>query len=328
MKSVQEDIKKQEFKNVYLFFGDEGYLKTQYRDKLLAAWNPDGDTMNVARFQDKGIDVNEVISLGDTVPFFAPRRILLLENTGWFKVSSPQMAQYLEEMPEYLYILFVEDEVDKRNKLYKNVAKYGRAVEFGVQNETTLMRWVLQILNREGRRITQRDMELFLSKTGNDMNYIEKELEKLLCYTMGRDVITTQDIENICVNQVTNQIFAMVQAVSEQNQEKALQLYYDLLSLKEPPMRILFLLARQFNQLLKIRELKDLGYDVKTIAEKAGIQSFIVKKSMLCLKHYTVGKLRQAVADCVQAEEDVKTGKLNDILSVELLIVKYASQEG
>lgn len=326
MKSIQQDIKNQEFKNVYLFYGAEGYLKKQYRDKLLMAWNPDQDTMNYARFEGKGIDVKEVISLGDTVPFFAERRILLLENTGFFKNKCEELAEYMGHLPEYLFILFVEDEVDKRNKLYKSVSKYGRAVEFDVQNENTLMRWILQILKKEGRKITQRDMELFLSKTGTDMCNIEKELEKVLCYTMGRDVITTQDIEEVCTNRVTNQIFAMVQAVSEKNQEKALQLYYDLLALKEPPMRILFLLARQFNQLLQIKELKNQGYDVKTIGEKAGIQTFVVKKSMACLGRYSTETLRQAVEDFVQAEEDVKTGRLNDVLSVELLIVKYARQ--
>ena len=75
MKSVLEDIKNQEYKQAYLFFGEEGYLKKQYRNKLLQAWNPDGDTMNESRFEGKGIDVKEVISLGETMPFFSDRRI-------------------------------------------------------------------------------------------------------------------------------------------------------------------------------------------------------------------------------------------------------------
>jgi len=326
MKSVQDDIKRQEYKNVYLFHGEEGYLKKQYRDKLLKAWNPDDDTLNFSRFEGKGIDVKEVISLGETIPFFSERRIILLENTGFFKSASADFAEYIERLPEYLFLLFVEEEVDKRNKMFKNVTKFGRVVEFKVQTEQTLIRWVLQTLNREGKKIAQRDMELFLSKTGTDMSNIEKELEKLICYTMGRDVITTQDIEDVCVNQVTNQIFSMVEAVSEQKQERALQLYYDLLFLKEAPMRILFLLARQFNQLLQMKELKSLGYDVKTIAEKMGIPSFVVKKSMGILGRYSAQMLRQAVNDFVEAEEAVKTGLLDDVLSVELLIVKYASK--
>ena len=186
------------------------------------------------------------------------------------------------------------------------------------------MRWVLGIMKREGKQITQRDMEHFLSKTGTDMSNIEKELEKLLCYTMDRSVITGEDIDAVCTTQINNRIFAMVQAVAEQNQKKALDLYYDLLALKEPPMRILFLLARQFNLLLQVKELQRLGCDQKTIASRTGLQSFVVRNYTGCTGRYTTAQLRQAVEDFTQTEEEVKTGRLSDVLSVELLIVKYA----
>lgn len=327
MKSILEDIRNQDFKNVYLFYGEEGYLKKQYRDKLMKALNPQEDTMNVSRFEGKGIDVREVLSLGDTLPFFADRRIILLENTGFFKGQCPELAEYMGELPEYLCMLFVEDEVDRRSRMYKAVKQNGRIVEFAVQDERTLMRWVLGILKREGKQITQRDMELFLSGTGTDMCNIEKELEKLLCYTMGREVITARDIEEVCTNRVTNRIFAMVQAVSEQKQKKALELYYDLLALKEPPMRISFLLARQFNLLLQVKELQNQGYTGKDIASRTGLQTFVVKNYTGCTGRYSTEQLRQAVEDFTQAEEDVKTGRLQDTLSVELLIVKYARKQ-
>lgn len=326
MKNILDDIKKQEFKQVYLLFGEERYLKTQYRDKIVKALNPDDDTMNFSRFEGKGIDVKEVISLGETIPFFAERRIILVENSGFFKNKCEEIAEYLTQLPDYLYLIFVEEEVDKRNKVFKAVGKAGRTVEFTEQNENTLMRWVLGILKKEGKQITQRDMELFLSKTGTEMSNIDKELEKLLCYTMGRSVIATQDIEAICTNRVSNQIFAMIQAVSEQNQKKALDLYYDLLALKEPPMRILYLLGKQFNQLLQVKELMELGMNQQAIAQKTGMQGFVVRRCMNCVGRYSKEQLRQAVEDFTQAEEDVKTGRLNDVLSVELLIVKYSAR--
>ena len=325
MKSVLEDIKNQEYKQAYLFFGEEGYLKKQYRNKLLQAWNPDGDTMNESRFEGKGIDVKEVISLGETMPFFSDRRIILLENTGFFKNQCPELAEYLNNLPDYLYLLFVEEEVDKRSKMFKTVKQIGRVVDFAVQDEKTLMRWVLGIMKREGKQITQRDMEHFLSKTGTDMSNIEKELEKLLCYTMDRSVITGEDIDAVCTTQINNRIFAMVQAVAEQNQKKALDLYYDLLTLKEPPMRILFLLAKQFRQLLLVKEYAEEGIPQPVMASRLGVPSFVVKNIAVCARSYRISELRQAVTDFVDAEEAVKTGRLQDVLSVELLIVKYSS---
>lgn len=324
MKNIQEDIKKQDFKSVYLLYGAEEYLKKQYRDKLLNALNPEGDTMNVSRFEGKDTDVKEVISIAETMPFFAERRIILLEDTGFFKKQSPDLAEYLGELPDYLCMIFVESEVDKRNRLYKAVKAAGRDVEFKTQDERTLMLWVLSILKKEGRQITQKDMELFLSRTGTDMSNIEKELEKLICYTMGSNVITAQDIEEVCSNQITGKIFAMVQAVSEQNQKRALQLYYDLLALREPAMRILYLLARQFNQLMQVKELQNRGCNTKEIAEKTGIQSFVVKNYTGCTGRYSVKQLREAVEECTRTEQDVKSGKISETLGVELVIVKLA----
>ena len=325
MKSVLEDIKNQEYKQAYLFFGEEGYLKKQYRNKLLQAWNPDGDTMNESRFEGKGIDVKEVISLGETMPFFSDRRIILLENTGFFKNQCPELAEYLNNLPDYLYLLFVEEEVDKRSKMFKTVKQIGRVVDFAVQDEKTLMRWVLGIMKREGKQITQRDMEHFLSKTGTDMSNIEKELEKLLCYTMDRSVITGEDIDAVCTTQINNRIFAMVQAVAEQNQKKALDLYYDLLALKEPPMRILFLLSKQFRQMVLAKKMAGEGAAQSEIASKLGVQSFVARNLLSCARAYSTEELEQAEVDFAEAEEAVKTGRLQDVLSVELLIVKYSS---
>ena len=100
------------------------------------------------------------------------------------------------------------------------------------------------------------------------MGNIERELEKLLCYTMGREVITKADIEAVCTTQISNHIFEMIRAVTRKNQKKALDLYYDLLSLKEPPMRIIFLLARQFNLIMQVKELTEEGHDESILGKK------------------------------------------------------------
>ena len=65
-------------------------------------------------------------------------------------------------------------------------------------------------------------------------------MEKLFSYTLGRNEITVADIDAICTTQITNKIFDMIEAVATRQQRKALDYYYDLLALKEPPMRILY----------------------------------------------------------------------------------------
>jgi len=227
LKNIQADIKSGNFKQVYLLYGEEAYLKQQYKQNLVKALNPDGDTMNFNHYEGKGIDVKQLIDLCETMPFFAERRVVLLEDTGFFKNKCEELADYMKELPDYLYLVFAETEVDKRNRMYKAVKACGSIAEFIRQDEKTLMRWAAGILGKAGKKITQRDMELLLTKTGTDMGNLRMEMEKLISYTEGRDVVTAEDIEEICTTQTTNRIFDMVRAVTEKNQKRALELYYD-----------------------------------------------------------------------------------------------------
>lgn len=326
MKELLEDIKKKQFKPVYLLCGEEPYLRQLYKKKLKEAILPEGDTMNLTVYSGKGIDPKAVIDQAETMPFFAEKRLILLENSGFFKNASPELSEYMKEIPESSCIVFVEEEVDKRGKLFKAVKSAGRVVEFARQDERSLMKWVLGNVKKENKQITESAMHLFLEKTGTDMGNIQMELEKLFCYTMDKAEILPADVEEICVTRTENKIFDMIRAISEKQQRKALDLYYDLLALKEPPMRILFLIARQFNQLLQVKELKEQGYDANSMASKLKVQSFIVKNSLKQAGYFTYEELENAVQECVEVEEAVKTGRLNDQMSVEMLIVKFSSK--
>ncbi len=327
MQKLNEEIKTGQLKQVYILYGEEAYLRNQYRDKLKQALLGDGDAMNYHYFEGKDVSPGEVIDLAETMPFLAERRVIILENSGLFAKGGEALAGYLAEPAPTACFVFVEPTVDKRSKLYKAATARGRAIEFKAQDESVLKRWILGFLKKENKNITERDLNFFLEKTGTDMENIRKELEKLLCYCMDKDVITAQDIEDICTKQVSNQIFDMISAVAEKQQKKAMNLYYDLLTLKEPPMRILFLITRQFNMLLQVKELKNKGYDANSIGEKVGLAGFIARKYVAQAAKFKEADLRQAVTDCVEAEEAVKTGKMNDVMSVELLIVKYSAQE-
>ena len=85
MKTINEQIKKNELKHCYLLYGEEAYLRHQYRDKLCAAICPDGDDMNITRFVGKGISGTEVADIAETLPFFTDRRVIIIEDSGWFK---------------------------------------------------------------------------------------------------------------------------------------------------------------------------------------------------------------------------------------------------
>ena len=327
MKTIDNDIKAGQLKQAYLLYGEESYLIRQYRDKLVKAMVQPEDTMNFSRFEGADINQKEIIDLAETLPFFAERRLILIEDSGLFKKSAEELADYMDSVPDTTYFIFVEQEVDRKTKMYKAVKKLGNAVEFVRQTDETLARWVEGRIRKNGKNITRDAYNLFVTKTGSDMENMDKELEKLLCYTLDKDYIDVADVEAVTTEQTENKVFDMVDAVANHQQKKAFDLYYDLLALKEPAMRILYLITNQFQRLIVVKAMTNQGFGNKDIASKAGCPEWAVKKYQSQCRAFSMDQLKQAVRDGVGYEEAVKPGRMGDTMAVELFITQYSKKD-
>lgn len=326
MKRIAQDIKNGQPGNLYLLYGEEAYLRRQYRDKLKAALVPQEDAMNCSVYSGKDINASEVVDLAGTMPFFAERRVVIVENSGWFKSGNDQIAALVKSLPDTTCMIFVEAEVDKRGKLFKAVTANGCAALCEMQDEATLRKWVMGLLKKENKSITPDALNLLLDKTGTNMENIRREVEKLVCYRYYEEGITAADVEELCIVQIQNQIFDMVEAVAQKKQKQALGLYYNLLALKEAPMKILALTARQFHMLLQVKEMKSKGYQESDIARQTGLNPYFLKKKYIPqAAQFKLPQLEAALRTCVEAEENIKTGRMSDILSVELIIVSLSA---
>ena len=125
MKKILEDIKTNTYERFYLFYGEEKYMISQMKNQLKKALVSEDDTMNYSYFEGNKIVVKEVIDMANTLPFFAQKRLIIIENSGFFKSSQEELADFIKNMPDYLIFVFVESEVDKRNKVYKAVSTAG-----------------------------------------------------------------------------------------------------------------------------------------------------------------------------------------------------------
>lgn len=326
MKRITQDIKSGKTGSLYLLYGEEAYLRRQYRDNLKKALVPEGDTMNCSVYSGKDINANEVVDLAGTMPFFAERRVIIVENSGWFKSGNEQITALVKALPDTTCMIFVEEEVDKRSKLFKAVSANGYAALCEMQDEAMLKKWVMGLLKKENKQITSDALNLLLDKTGTNMENIRREVEKLVCYKYYEEGITAADVEELCIVQIQNQIFDMVEAVAQKKQKQALNLYYNLLALKEAPMKILALIARQFNMLLQVKEMKSKGYQESEIARQTGLNPYFLKKKYIPqAAQFKLPQLEAALRTCVEAEENVKTGRMPDVLSVELIIVSLSA---
>lgn len=222
MEKINADIKANEFKPVYLLYGDEPYLKKQYEDKLIKAIVSD-DTMNYSYFDKESVSVKEIMSIGDTLPFFAEKRLIVVENSGFFKSSNDELAIYIKNMPDYLIIIFVEEQIDKRNKLYKSVSETGYVSEMNAQPVSVLTKWIKGLFHAENKEITGDAVTCLLDRTGASMNLIKQEIEKLVTYVDDRPVIEKQDVEAVCSTQTVSRIFEMISAIGEKKPAKGIE---------------------------------------------------------------------------------------------------------
>ncbi|MFI3237995.1 MAG: DNA polymerase III subunit delta [Lachnospiraceae bacterium] len=321
MKRILEDIKNQSFHQVYALVGSEAYLRKQYKEKLLSALVQPDDTMNVHYVQGKEAVIPKLIDYAETLPFFADRRVIVVEDSKLIKQGGEELSKYFEAPCESTIWILVEEEFDKRSKLYKQILKIGLCVEFVQQDMTTLKKWVASLIKKEGKNITRESLELFLESTGAEMTVISTELEKLFCYTLDKDVIDATDIEAICVPKVSSHIFDMVDGIAYKQEARVMKLYYELIELREPPIRILFLIARHMNILLQIKDLQHRGINQKEMATKVGVPPFTISKYTKQASAYTIEALKSALSQCIKADEAIKTGKMTDTLSVEVLML-------
>ena len=281
--------------------------------------------MNYTYREGREIVVSEIREIAETLPFFAERRLLILENSGLFKKGGDELAAYVPEIPETTVIVFVEEEVDKRSKLWKAVDKCGHAVECSRRTEDDLKKFVLEYLTKNGQRITEQAMELFLERTGDDMGHIVTELEKLTAYTAGRDVLP-EDVAAITSVTAQNRVFEMLDLMLRRQPKAAMERYADLMALREPPMRILYLMTQQVNRLLQVKEGLAAGKTQDQLAEEMGLRSFAVRKYAGQSRRFDGETLRARLGKLIGLEEAVKTGDMEDALAVELALTMLSGK--
>jgi DNA polymerase-3 subunit delta len=330
MQTLKNQLKNNELKNLYLFFGKEHYLKTLYKNRVKTHLLGEAeDLMNYNYLEGKHVKASDIIDLADTLPFLKDIRLIIVENSELFKSGkkdeSDKMSAYLESLPDYTYIVFIEEEIDKRNKLYKTVQRQGDAVEFNTLSEKEIIQYLGITAKKNQKNLSVEVANYFIQTVGTDMQTVEIEFEKLLSYVLNDSIITKEAIDAVCSSHIENKIFEMMNAIGEKKPSKALRLYHDLLTLKEPPLRILFMLVRQFRILLQVKTLVGSGMNDFSIANKLGLRKFIVDQSIRQVRHFSEEDLKKALFDCLEYEVFIKTGKMEDQLSVEMIILKYAN---
>ena len=325
MKKLNADLKNRTFEKVYLLYGDEDFLRNYYFGKFKEALAA-GDSMNVRFMDGETLSLEEARDFTDTMPFFADKRVLFLSDTGIFSSSNDAAAEWIAALPDTACVIFCETRVDKRNKAYKKASECGYAVEFSHPSEDEFRKWVLRRLGASKLKISRDDFEHLMTVLDRDMESAGHELDKLCAYADGQEAVTSADIDAIMTPHIESRVFDLVEAVARGERRRSMELYNDILSLHEAPMRVLFFIGRQFHQMLIASSLYEKRVSNAEIAKTLGIRDFIVRKLLDQSRRFSVDEMKRCIDRCVSLEEAVKTGDLSDQLAAELFIFEMTER--
>ena len=325
--ALEQDIKNRAYRRVYLMYGEETYLRDSYRRRLASCVSGD-DTMNVRVFDGKAAEAERIVSAAESLPFFADYVLVIVRDSGLFKKSPDELVDFIGHIPETTVMIFDEESVDKRSRLYKKLAAAGLVVPCPKQSEQSLRQWVAAGFGKMGKKITRDALDYFLDSVGDSMVYIRQEMDKLASYTGDRQAIVEADVAAITSVRAQNRIFDMIDSVASGERERAMRTYSDLLELRQPPMIIIYMLARHFMLLNHVKEMSESGMAVSQIAASCKTQEWAVKRKYLPQsRRFTKEQLEENLKMVAETEQSVKRGNLSDRVAVEPLILSLIGEK-
>ncbi len=326
MKNIKADIVSGKYKRVYLLYGDEFYLLRRCVASLKkAVLGDDGSDVNFSAFDgSSGYDVNELKEICQTLPFFADRRLVIVENSGLFGGDSGFDA-FIPQIPDTTVLIMVEHSADKKTKLYKAIKEGGYICEFTTPTPEQAVEFCAGYLGKAGKRISKDDCVYFVNGVGGDLYNVSTELDKLIDYTGSSDTVRRADIDAICSMQIENKIFDIVDMLMTGNFKGALRIYHDLISLREQPMGILRFIVARYLKLLGIRDELNRGRAVTEAAAELKMPDWLFKKEKAKLKDFPSSKIIRAIELCTETENLIKTGDIADSAGMEILLANLSA---
>lgn len=344
-----ENLKKGDILPAYLFYGPESYLREQavarFREKIFPS--PYLEDFNYTVLDGEETSPRELVNIATTAPFPEGRRLLLVKNPPYFKGKGTpavdgealepeaereppgdqgELLKYLTSPTEYTCIIFnTSQPVDRRKKIFKQLEKKGRAIEFSYLNSRDLTRWLDKQAAARGKKIAPDAAEELLYRAGSGLQNLHSEINKLLSYVGDEKIITRGDVLVLTPPPEEEDIFAVVDAIGQRQPRRAIDGIKKMLVLKKPPQVILTMVARQFRLLIMAREAMERGGPPADAAKKMGVHPFVAKKALSQCRNFSMPVLVGALHRLYLVDSDVKSGRRPFLPAIELFIAEVSN---
>lgn len=318
------NIKAGDLKNVYLFYGEEEYLKSFFTKTICERYEADKDSII---YYDGKITAEELESASEASPLMMTNTIVIVRDSGIFKKSEEDASafNFLKDLAEESCIIFREAGVDARNGIFKIVSECGVAYNCAKQPQSEILKILVHEANVNKRSITQGAVSLLYSGVGNDILLLMNEVDKL-CLLVGEgETINESHVKYASEISLEAKIFDLTDGIAEKNKEKALKQLDALLAEKTPTQVIMATVSTNFTRLCRVADLYSQGKTMREISEFLGISEYPVKKYISQSKGYSKESLAKALDLISTIDVNSKNGKIDAVVGLELIIQEIAN---
>ena len=330
---------------IYLIHGEEEFLRAEALQRLKAALDsPDTADLNTVRLDGRKIALGELQQACDTVPFLAPRRLVIVDSllshlaSGGKKRSEAQkeylegVLHYLDQIPETTDLVLMDEGPMKRGhplhgKLQSLVKSKQAHIELcDLMRGSELVRWIEARIRAKGGQITRDTTQELIRTVGDNLRLLDQELEKLVAYTAGKRPILPEDVQLLVPQARRERIWDMVDALGERRERQAIASLHRLLDDGEHPLYVLAMIVRQYRILLQVKDLTARGLRSSAIAKELKLRDFVVEKMVRQARRYSLPQLEAIYAQLLATDLAIKTGQMDAVLALDVLVAELGQQ--
>lgn len=329
-KTFREELKTDALRSLYLFWGEEDYLREFYLGKLQELLLPAGlGEFNYFRLDGKGTDVAAISEAVEALPVFSEKKLVEVRDFDFYKGTADQrdaLDELLTDVPDYCVLVFVFTDPsfrpDGRMKIHRHFAKGpGLSVEFGKQDQHDLTLWLRRRFAALGKEIDRPTAEYLMFRSGGLMTGLLGEIEKIGAYAKG-PAITKEDIDAVGTPVLDAVVWQFTDALGRQDMAKATNVMGELLLMRESPIMLLAVTGRQLRQLLSAKLAQEAGQDAAYLKKLWGIHhDYPARLLMESARRVDLGWCKEAVLLSARTDLQMKsTGRDGEELLKEFLI--------
>ncbi len=322
-------------KTLYLFHGEEAFLRDYYLAALKKALLPPGlEDFNLHTAQGRECGVDWLEQAVDCLPMMSGRTLVIATDFDLFGLGEGDRGRLLAllgALPDYCCLVFVYDllpyKADGRSKLAGLLKERGAVVNFQRQEQGDLTDWICRQFKKAGKSVDTEDARYLIFLCGDLMNTLAGEIGKIAAYA-DHPRVTRGDMDAVAVPQVDAVVFQMTDALARRDFDKAASVLADLLHSQEPPIMLLAAMGKYFRQLYTARLYLDAGKGRGELMELWNMKSaYPADKLMDAARRFSLPWCRYAVRRCAETDTALKSsyGREGELLTA--LLMELASAD-